>query len=101
MRVERLVDDPPGVVDPEHGQIVAVPHAGIPISEPDQGGIAFEREAIDAPIMGTGLLDRLLAVGDEFVEGRPVQLALLVADNAGAGWNARASFASSPAIIPS
>ena len=41
MWVERLVDDAPSVVDPEHGQIVAVPHAGVLAPEPDQGGIAF------------------------------------------------------------
>jgi hypothetical protein len=47
MWVERLVDDAPSVVDTKHRQIVAVPHAGVLAPEPDQGGIAFEREAID------------------------------------------------------
>jgi hypothetical protein len=43
MWVERLVDDAPSAVDPEHGQIVAVPHAGVLAAKPDQGGVALER----------------------------------------------------------
>jgi len=85
MWVERLVNDAPGVVDPEHGQIVAVPHAGVLAAEPDQGGIAFEREAIDAPFVGSRVRYRLLTVGDEFVARCPGQLALFVADDAGSG----------------
>ena len=101
MWVERLVNDAPSVVDPEHGQVVAVPHAGELAAEPDQGGVAFEREDLDSPFGASRLRNRLFTFGDEFVEGGPGQLAVLVADDAGSGMDARSSLASSPVIIPS
>src|SRR6476646_9944789 len=81
MCVERLVDDAPGVVGPDERQVVAVPDACELAPEPDQGRAALDREALDSPLIGPRLCDCPLALGHEFFEGRPGQLAPLVADD--------------------
>src|SRR5688572_12852677 len=101
MWVEGLVDDAPSAVDPEHGQIVAVPHAGVLAPDPDQSGVAFEREAIDAPFVQSRFRDRLLAFRDIFVDGRQYNAPCSLPTIEARGWNARASLASSPSMLPS
>src|SRR6185295_20092267 len=84
MDVPRLVDDAPSAVDPKHGQIVAVPLARELATDPDQCRVTLKRQAVDPPLVGSRRVAcRLLALGDKVLQGLPLQLSLVVADDAG------------------
>src|SRR5664279_608447 len=80
----RLVDDAPRAVDPKHGQIVAVPLTGVLSPESHQSLVTLEQETIDPPQGGPEFRSGpLLALGDELLQRQPLQLPLIVADDAG------------------
>jgi hypothetical protein len=49
------VDEAPGAIYANHGQIVAVPNARVATAYPDERRVTLEREAIDLPGAITGL----------------------------------------------